>query len=437
VEAPADPMARRRRRPWRSGVPLVLARRAGWSTIDQIISSLSNFALSVLVARQVTVTEYGAFALAFALYGYLVTVSRLLVSQPLAVRFSGAEPPDFAQAARQSAGAAIMVALLPAAAMTLVGIGLWSTVGPALVTTAALLPGLLLQDAWRMVFFASGRPRTAAANDAAWGVAQLALVLVISAAGHGSAVGYLLAWGLGGCLAATLGAAQAGFAPAPRAAWRWLRAHWDLSRYFVSELVVINGATQLMLVLVAVLGGLAAAGILRGAQVLSGPVAILTLSGMAFAIPELARRPGMVGPRLLRAGIGISGVAAMLATAWGAVLLVLPASLGRQLMGDTWTGVDAILVPTVVAMVLSVAGLGPTCGVFAAKRPKVLFPLQLMAAPVFLLGGVVGVLTGGVFGAAVGIVLAYAFNTGVAWIRLVTVARLTTEPSANAGAGRT
>jgi O-antigen/teichoic acid export membrane protein len=425
MNGPWNRTAARTRRSWRDGGVGLLARRAGWSTVDQVISSLSNFALSVLVARQVTVSEYGAFALSFALYGYLVTVSRLLVSQPLAIRFSGANPDEFAHAARQSTGAAIVVALVPAAGMTVAGVWVGGTVGPTLITTAVLLPGLLLQDSWRTVFFARGHPRAAAANDAAWGVAQVVFVLAVAAAAYASAVGYLLAWGLAGYVAATLGAVQAGLLPAPREAWRWLAAHWDLSRYFVSELVAINGATQLMLVLVAAIGGLAVTGALRGAQVLTGPVNILALSGMAFVIPELARRHWIVGRRLLRAGLAVSAVVVVLATAWGLLLLALPDVVGEQLLGRTWASVDSILVPTVIGTVISVASLGPTCGVYAMKRPRVLFPLQLMAAPAFLIGGVGGVLIGGAFGAATGIALAYAFNAGMAWVRFIVVARLT------------
>jgi O-antigen/teichoic acid export membrane protein len=424
---PADPTPARSRRPYGGGVVASLVRRAGWSTTDQVVSSLSNFALSLLVARQVSAREYGAFALAFAMYGYLVMASRLLVSQPLMVRFSGAPRTEFIPAARQSTGAAVVVALAPAAGMLLSGVIAGGVVGQTLVITALLLPGLLLQDAWRMVFFAWGRPRTAAANDTVWGVVQLALVLAVSAAGQHSAVGYLLAWGAAAWVAAAVGVRQAGFAPTPRKAWRWLVAHWDLSRYFVSELVAINGATQLMLVLVAAIGGLAVAGTLRGAQVLTGPVTLLALSGTAFAVPELARRPWIVGGRLLRVGAGISAGVVVPTAAWGAALLLVPNHLGHQLLGATWTGVDSILVPTVIGMVVSVAGLGPICGVYAAKRPRVLFPLQLMAAPAFLVGGVAGVLVGGAFGAAVGIALAHTFNTVVAFIRFVVVARLAAE----------
>ncbi|MGK5173612.1 hypothetical protein [Geodermatophilus sp. CPCC 205761] len=424
--------AREVRRRSRYAGAAALARRAGWSTADQVIASLSNFALGVLVARQVSAAEFGAFALVFTLYGYLVTVSRVLVSQPLAVRFSDAEPDDFVRAARQSTGAAIMTALPPAGALVVTGTALGGTVGPTLVTSAALLPGLLLQDAWRMVFLAQARPRTTAAIDATWAIAQVTLLLVASVTDQKSAVAYLLAWGLSGWLAAVMGAARAGYLPSPRAAWTWLRAHWDLSRYFVTEYVAINGSTQLMLVLVAALGGLSVIGALRGAQVLTGPVGILVMSGMAFAIPELARRPWIVGRRLVRVGVGISGAVVALAAVWCTLLLVMPDAVGRQLLGATWTGVDAILVPTVLGLLLSAAGLGATCGVHAARRPKVLFRLQLLAAPAYLAGGVGGVLAGGTLGAAVGIALAHLLNSGFAWVRLVVVARQMAEDVARA-----
>jgi O-antigen/teichoic acid export membrane protein len=421
VETPLEKVRTPRRR-LRGGGVTELARRAGWSTTDQVILSLSNFALGVLVARQVSATEFGAFALSFTVYGYLVTVSRALVSQPLMVRFSDAEHTAAKQAALQSTGAAIVAGLPPAAALVLTGVLLGGTVGSMLIVTAVLLPGLLLQDAWRMVFFATSRPRAAAAIDAAWAAGQLGLIVALSAASQGSAVAYLSAWGLSGWLAAALGAVLARSLPAPRGAWRWLRAHWDLTRYFVTEYVLINGSTQLMLVLVAAIGGLAVVGALRGAQVLTGPVGILVMSGMAFAIPELARRPWIVGRRLIRAGAGISGLVVLLAAVWGILLIVMPDKLGRELMGATWTGVDAVLVPTILGLIMSASGLGPTCGVQAAKRPKVLFRLQIVAAPAYLAGGVIGVLTGGVFGAAVGIAFAHTLNAGFAWIRLVVVA---------------
>ena len=106
------------------------------------------------IARQVSATEFGAFALSFAIYGYLVTVSRMLVSQPLAIRFGGAEPAVFARAARQSTGAAIVVGLLPAAVLLLTGVSLGGAVGWMLAATGgpagSAAPGRLADGLFRV-----------------------------------------------------------------------------------------------------------------------------------------------------------------------------------------------------------------------------------------------------------------------------------------------
>ena len=44
-----------------------------------------------------------------------------------------------------------------------VGLALGGGVGRALVALGVVLPGLLVQDAWRYVFFAAGRPAAASA----------------------------------------------------------------------------------------------------------------------------------------------------------------------------------------------------------------------------------------------------------------------------------
>ncbi|MEP6697583.1 MAG: hypothetical protein ABJA34_12005 [Pseudonocardiales bacterium] len=395
---------------------------------------MSNFGLAVLVARRLSSDAYGAFALAFSVYAYAVTISRLLVSQPLMICYSGSSRTEFARAARQSTGAALGFAL-PIGLVTLIaGIVGGGALGAPLITTAVLLPGLFLQDAYRMVFFTMGRPAAAAANDAMWAVTQVAGVLIVNALGGGSAEAYLWAWGIAGCVAAVLGGVQAGLWPAPRETLRWLRRHTKLTRYSVTEVVFLNGANQLTLFLVAAIGGLSVVAALRGAQVLTAPTTVLTLGTMAFVVPEMARRPSLTGSRLIRAGLLISVPVATLMLLWGSFLLLLPGSLGRLLLGDTWAGTHGILLPTVVGMVAGVASLGASSGVYAKGGVKVLFPLMLLGAPVYLVAGLVGVLTAGAYGTAVGLAVAAAYGSVVSWVRFTRVAR-DSALGAPAGAG--
>ena len=65
-----------------------VAGRAGWGLIDQVFSSLTNFALGIVVARTVPIAEFGAFSLAFAAYLLAVNMTRAFPMQPLAIRYS-------------------------------------------------------------------------------------------------------------------------------------------------------------------------------------------------------------------------------------------------------------------------------------------------------------------------------------------------------------
>src|SRR4051812_8000893 len=95
-------------RPRGSGLGL----RAGWGGIDQALSSLTNFGLSVFVAATVSAEQFGTFALTFGAYSAILGVSAGLTSIPLTVRFSAAAGSRLAQAQRASLGAALGLGLL-------------------------------------------------------------------------------------------------------------------------------------------------------------------------------------------------------------------------------------------------------------------------------------------------------------------------------------
>ena len=98
----ADPSAGQRDRAkrdasWRSG-PLACraVHRMGWGVADQGMSSLTNFAVNIYIARELGAVEYGAFALAFVTYAFALNASRGLATDPLMVRFSATDLADVA-----------------------------------------------------------------------------------------------------------------------------------------------------------------------------------------------------------------------------------------------------------------------------------------------------------------------------------------------------
>ena len=160
----------------RGGLAQVL-RRLGWGVADQGIASLSNFALGLFVARSFGASSFGAFALAFVTYTVVMNAARGLATDPLLVRFSGAESGPWRRAVSCS------YRNLPP-----VGRGrrdpercrrtpVARSLGPVFVALGIALPGLAVQDSWRFAFFAAHRGASAFINDLFWTV-LLVLALV-------------------------------------------------------------------------------------------------------------------------------------------------------------------------------------------------------------------------------------------------------------------
>ncbi len=401
-----------------------LARRAGWNIIDQALSSLSNLALSLIVARAVDADAFGAFTLSFTVYSVAILVTRSLASQPMMMRFTAVSRPEFHRAAGQSTGMATAIGLGLGLLVLVCGLVLGGDVGAALLAMAVLLPGLLLQDAWRMVFFADRRPELAALVDAVWMVLQLIAVTALLVGGVGDAVPFVIAWGLSGTLAAVLGAWRSRCAPALRSSGQWLRSHWDLTRFLVLEALLLQGAYQGALLLVGAFGTLTDVGSLRGAQVILGPVTLLATSAMAFGVPELSRRTGLTARARLLAATGLGAVLSVAGLLWGIVALLLPDDWGVALLGDSWSGVSAVLLASVIGQVGNLLSVGPACVVYGMGRADAVFRVHAAVSVMLVAFGVLGLWLGGAAGAALGFAAAY---WAVVPVWFLTVSRLGRE----------
>lgn len=394
--------------------------RASWNLTDQVISSGTNALLSFLVARSVSVGDFGGFALAFTVFSAITGISRALSTTPLSVRFGGAEPDEFDRATGAAVGSALVFGLIGGVGCVVAGLLLDGAAGTALLALGVLLPGLLVQDAWRLVFFAEARPAAAALNDAAWAVMQLTAIGALILAQMSTIGPLLFAWGGAAAAAAVLGYRQAGVRPRPGQTWRWLRKHHDLTRYLLAEFVTVTGAQQVALLLIASIGSLSVIGALRGAQVLLGPTTILAVGMYTFALPELSRRRDtLTRQSWLRAAGALSAFVAVAGTAWGVVFLLLPDSVGVQLLGDTWSATQTVLVATIVGQAGAALGIGPSTALYAMDRANRTFRVHSSFTVLMLVLGVGGVYIGGAPGAAWGMALAFWLVVPLWWFILV------------------
>ena len=87
-------------------------RRLGWGVVDQAVSSLTNFAVSIYVVHQLGATQFGAFSLAYVTYGFALNASRGLSTDPLMVRFSGVRIKTWRLAVANCTGTALAVGIV-------------------------------------------------------------------------------------------------------------------------------------------------------------------------------------------------------------------------------------------------------------------------------------------------------------------------------------
>jgi O-antigen/teichoic acid export membrane protein len=385
------------------------SRRAAWGLADQAFSSLTNFALSAIVARSVSPTEFGRFALVFATYLLALGLARAMTTLPLLVRFSAVSEGEWRLGARRATGTAVTLGLVGGFAC-LVGSLVFADLRAPLLALAVSLPGLLLQEAWRLAFVSRGTPRLALVNDVVWAMSLIPFMLFVILSGVDSAAPFILAWGASATIGAVVGMAQVRLVPTLRGP-AWIRRHWDLSGPQVGEFATLSGSQQGVMYAAGAIGGLVAAGALRAGQVLLGPLHVAYQGTWFIALSEFVRlrrtRPG----RFVPASMGVSLILGLGGLMYAALLVALGPTIGPVLLGESWPKASEVVVPLAVAAAGIGFGLGANVGLRALEEAMRSLSVRLVIGVLSLIGGISGVVLAGAEGGAWG--LAAASLTGV------------------------
>jgi O-antigen/teichoic acid export membrane protein len=396
-----------------------VVRRLGWGVADQAISSLSNFALGIFVARTLGASSFGAFSLAFVTYSLVIHATRGLATDPLLVRYSGAVRGRWRRATSEATGTALTVGIGAGAICTSAGLLLPDPIGPVFVALGVGLPGLTLQDSWRFAFFARGRGSAAFINDLLWTVLLVLALLVVNSRGNGSAAVCLIIWGGTATLAAIFGSFQASVLPRLTRVTVWLRVHSDLSVRYLAENVSYGVAAQLRIFVLGAVAGLAAVGYVRAAEILVGPV-LVVLSGISqVAVPEASRVFHRASGNLARFCFLLGSAQAAMALAWGVILLaIFDLGPGQVLIKELWMPTSQLL-PAMTLFVTAVAFCTvATAGLRAMGQARRSLRAQLVASAAFLIGGAVGGILAGAVGTTWGVAAAQWLCVLVWWYQL-------------------
>jgi O-antigen/teichoic acid export membrane protein len=398
--------------------------RLGWGVADQGVSSLGNFAFSILMAKALSPSDFGAFTIAWVTYGMILNASRGLATDPLVVRFSHTDVASWRAAVRASTGTAVSVGLVSGLLCVAIGSVLPEPVGTGILVLGLVLPGLLLQDAWRFAAFAAGRPVLAFVNDVVWAVLQSGVALALLVSDTASVATASLAFGGTATVAALVGWIQLRVAPHPGLVRQWLVTQRSLAARYAIENTSISGARQLRMSLLGVIVGLAAVGQVRAAEILMGPFMVILMGIAQVAVPEGVRVLKRSPHRLIRFSLLLGSVQATAAVVWGLLMFVLvPRGLGELLLGDLWPGAYALLLPVLVNMAVGCFESGAQTGVRALGASRHSLAAQLSNAALYVVGGVGGAVLDGARGSCWGVAAATTIATVIWWSRLIRALR--------------
>ena len=409
AEAVGDPVVAVPRR--------AIAARMSWGLADQAVSSLTNFAVGLVVARALGAVDFGIFALAWATFSAALNFSRGLGSDPLVVRFSGAAPALWRSALTEATGTAVVVGVGSGLLSVVAGAVLGGPIGAAFVALGLVLPFLLLQDAWRFGFFAAGRGQQAFLNDLICAVALVPALLI--AAQHSSVVGCVLAWGAATAVAAVAGCLQARAVPRPLRIGRWLRAHRDLGARYVVENLSNGGSGQIRTYGLGAIAGLAAVGAVRGGELLLGPFLAVLMGLSLVAVPEASRIARSRPQRLARFCLLLGGGQAVAALAWGCgLLLFLPDAAGAMLLGEVWPAAAVLILPATLSVAIAGLSSGASTGLRALGSARRSLRAQLLNTALYITGGLIGAVWAGAVGSSWGVAIACTAGACGWWYQL-------------------
>jgi hypothetical protein len=387
--------------------------RAVWAVLDQMLSSASNFALAVIVARRVDASEYGVFAIGFTIYALALGVSRGLATDPLVVRFSHKSVSEQREEAGTAAATAILFGVALGALLVVAAFVVGAPLRSTLLAFGLGLPFLLWQDSYRYQFVASRRPQLAALNDFVWLLLVAALFAVAVGVDASTSSPYVAAWSAAAACAALVGMAHARAWPRARGALHWLRLHADLNWRFAVEFLMISGAPQVVLLALAVISGYAEAGGLRGAIVLLGPVILLAAGVVIATVPEGVRLKQRHPARLRQVVCLVAASLSLVVVVWSAVVSQLPDRVGEALLGSTWGLAQEIIFPLGLAVAGTAASAGLAAGLRSLAAARQSLRATMPAVVLLLAGGIAGAAWDGGVGAAWGMVLPAWIGTGL------------------------
>ncbi|HWG53358.1 MAG TPA: hypothetical protein VN677_08670 [Gemmatimonadaceae bacterium] len=404
------------------------AGRGVWAITDQGLFAVSNFAMNILLARWLTPTEYGAFAIAYSVFLLFGTLHTALLTEPMLIFGSAKYEAGFAAYMRVLLRGHWLISGAGGVLLAIAGGIVWLVgsrdVGVALIGLAPVAPCVLLAWLTRRACFSRLQPHWAAAAGGVYLVLMLAGLYALFHLALLSVLSALLVMGAASLVAGLwlvhrICAGGAAFSPDVTAR-HVVDDHWSYGRWALATSVVSWVPSNILLVAMSGFAGLAGSAAFKAMLNLVMPI-LQSLTALAILLlPALVRvrgRPAFRKLLLFSLALFVGG-ALLYWILLGAFAEPLVGLLYKGRYGDTarllWV-IGLLPVSAAVVAVLSTV-------LRAVERPDQIFWAYVASALAATTAGIWALAHFGLLGAAVG-QLAASVATAVALVVIVLLRR--------------
>lgn len=376
-------------------------RRVAISLVDQLVSSVSNFAVGLAVARFAGPADFGQYMLVFTIWLVVVGIHRALVTDAMIITSS--ESDDRRSLLAKGVSAELLFGTV--VSVVVAGGGLVAhladlRVGVLMLAMAPWFVPLLLQDFWRAMAFQQRRPGLALANDVTFAVVQFAAIAAFWVVGWRTAGHIIAAWGIGATAGSLLG-----FRGLPATGrlidgGTLLARLWPLSRWMLADYLTGFASHQAYIALVTLLVSPVDYGGFRAALNLMGPSVVIVHAGANVGLPEASRRFAEGPASLERFARRMTAVTFSCIAIYGVVVVLTGKQLMSALYGPEFGPFAPLATLTALQHLIMVTVFGQATAMKAAGRMRSLWLGRVLVAVASLISTVILVRSLGTIGAA-------------------------------------
>jgi succinoglycan biosynthesis transport protein ExoP len=390
--------------------------------IDQGASSVSNFALAILVAHYSDASAIGVFAILTTTYVIAQGVVRSLTSDCLLTR---SETDDTVMATFERGGylAALVVSVVLGICVLLVSGLLSSEFTIPLVIFALSFPLMALQDFSRFIGISRNDPAYAIRLDVAWLVLFLVAYEVLRSADLVSLPWLFGAWCGAGALVGLTTMRSHLSRYGRRLLAAWVRSERGVGLRFAGQFMLVTSWSYFIVYLLVLVITLSAIGHFKLAQLSIGPITVMA-AGLQAALISLGARRFQVDKHratrfFLLAGFGTAFVTLL----WTALVYFAPVHTMTSILGPSWPQAR-LLVPFVgLGFALSSFSGAATSALRAVRAAQENLRLAMIMVPFLFIPCMGGAVLWGARGAAIGLCVAYSVYSILGWGLLTRVVR--------------